>query len=254
MLTVLGAGITAAVVPMISNAVSSGAAKISTGTGLTSPGAPFSWTVALDNNAVLNGCHSWTFPEPITKIPFYDVGTGTHSLAQDETWALDHGGIDDENAAFDITLQGKTDEDVVIRNLRVKVLSRKEPVRGTGISSGMGCGSNLDVRHYSVDLSAPSPQLVLDNADGSTAPPDAQYTVSKSDPEVFCLEAYEGTIMAQHYDETYVYEVDWSQGSQSGTVDISAPDGQPFELDYPPSDDRIYVASNGMWKDAATIQ
>ena len=249
----VGAGVTAAVVPMISGLVTGGAARIGAATGLSSPSAPLSWTVAFDDGQ-LNACHGWTFPQPLAAIPFHDMaGYGRSDGPADEVWALQHGGVDEYSALFDITVQGKTDAAVVIRDLRVKVLSRKASLSGTRIVSETGCGAEVSVRYLSVDLSSAKPELVLNNTDESTAAPAAEYTVSQSDPEVFAIEAYNWTTSGPRHDETYVYEFDWSQGSASGTVDVLAPDGRPFELNNPSDDPTAYTSNQGVWANTDSL-
>jgi hypothetical protein len=238
---------------MIANLVTKGAAKVTAVTGLNAASPPFSWTVSFDNTE-LNSCHSWIFDKPIMKIPFHDMG---NSLASDEIWALGQGGVDSGYAAFDVALQGKTDEDVVIHSVRIKVLSRKPALTGTRITSGSGCGAQIALRYYSADLSSAAPQLVLNNSDGSTSPADAEYKVSKSDPEVFVLDAGIGFAQQDppHIYATYVYEVDWSQGAASGTVDIMAPDGKPFGLTYDNYGQAPdFIGYNGKWTDLRDIR
>jgi hypothetical protein len=133
---------------------------------------------------------------------------------------------------------------VILRDIRIKMLSRTPALKGQTVGGGE-CGGGLALREYRADLSAPNPHLVLKNPFGADSDTPQLYKVSTSDPEVFLLSAFLGTSPAPYY-YTYVYQIDWSQGSSEGTVDIMAPNGKPFGATQPDTGPK-HVAVGGKW-------
>lgn len=246
--TVLAAGITSALIPAISAMVAGGGHQLSDVTGLTPQRLPLSWTVS-HTSAGLDGCHSWTIPKPLAAIGYHDFTAD--SPADEELWALGQGGIDDGAGAIVLTVQGTSDEDVIIRDLRVKVLSRAPAVHGVTITAGTGCGGGVTVRYYSVDVSAAKPRLELQGAHAANAVPiDQEYTVSQSDPEVFFILANVKSPQAREY--TYEFQLDWSQGSTSGTVNLRSSAGKPFAVNGTWGKPE-YLPFDGKWVDSLKI-
>jgi hypothetical protein len=252
------AGVAAAITTATTSLISSGGQKLTDAiapapaaiASATSTELPVAWTVSFASGR-LNECHRWMFAKPIQDIPFRDTSAGdSQNLG---LWALGQGGVDVGAATYTVTLQGQSDTDVVIRNLRIKVLSKKAALPGTTIGLGGGCGGTVSVRHYSVEIGTPNPQLMQVNAAGAATPSDEQYVVSKSDPEVFQLFATIGKQPEAAGSYTFVYQFDWSQGSRSGTVEITGPDGKPFGLTVG-GKGPLYLSYNGNWTDLATIR
>ena len=77
--------------------------------------------------------------------------------------------------------------------------------------------------------------------------------MTRTDPESFLINAYIGS--APHppgsYRYTFVYDIDWSQGSTTGTLEIRGPDRRPFELTRWVSN-HVYVNGTGRWTNATT--
>jgi hypothetical protein len=84
-LTVVGAGLAAAIVPAISAVVTHSATKIATATGVTHAQAPLSWTVSFSNTAD-NDCHTWTFTKPLTDIPVPGNAVDSYSAEEVGRW------------------------------------------------------------------------------------------------------------------------------------------------------------------------
>ncbi|MDT5026455.1 MAG: hypothetical protein QOE61_2881, partial [Micromonosporaceae bacterium] len=133
-------------------------------------------------------------------------------------------------------------EAVIIRDLRVKVVSRAPAIVGTAIMRAADCGGTVSSRNYSVDLTASNPQLLLEDVHGEPTTDHQLYTVSKSDPEVFLLIGH----LTDSGSVTYEYQVDWSQGSHSGTSDIVAPNGKPFAVTTGGTNP-VYLPRDGQW-------
>jgi hypothetical protein len=56
------------------------------------------------------------------------------------------------------------------------------------------------------------------------------------------------------FEYSFVYEIDWSQGSQSGTVTVLAPDGKPFTAAPTIPGDPAYGARDGRWVPMSSLQ
>ena len=197
---------------------------------------PFTATISRSPNE-LNLCTTWVFKKPIAQIPVREFG-GVNSAPADEIWAMRTGGVDVDQAAYTLTLQGSNSSDnVAIQDVRVRVLSRKPAARGTFISSGAGCGGVITVRYFEARLDVPAPQLFP--ASGTASWP---YSISGKSIEEICLEAS----VSGKYEYSYVYDVDWAQGDRSGTVEVRAPGGRPFVL-TPSRGARSYFNNNGKW-------
>ena len=197
-------------------------------------GPPFTWTISRSPNE-LNLCAAWVFQQPIGQIPMRPFG-GVNNAPADESWAMHNGGVDADQAAYTLTLQGTTSDNVAIQDVRVRLLARKPAARGIFVSSGEGCGGLITVRYFEAALESASPQLVP--AAGTVGWP---YTISGKQIEELCLEAS----VSSKYEYSYIYDIDWAQGGVTGTVEIRAPGGRPFVLT--PAGDRGYFSNNGKW-------
>ncbi len=246
-LTTIAAGLAAAIIPVVSGVFSTGGKAILAVTGISGRDGPISWTVSLAAGE-LNACHGWTFAKPISEIPIHDFSDGASS---EGAWALANEGLDNDQTAYTVTVQGASEQSVILRDIRIKVLSRAPAVSGAEVYDGWGCGGRLELRYYTADVSAAQPLLTLMNPDGTDSLANQEYTVSKSNPEAFLLDA--DTATARHmggaYLYTYVYQVDWSQGSNSGTADITMPNGKPFKLNQPKRNaaNPYYMPVAGKW-------
>lgn len=249
--SIIGAAVVAALALLLSKLILTAGDKISQATGISTPTPPFIVTVSRGPEGELNECNAWMFRQPITDIPVQEFN-GTH-IADTETWVIAHGGVDASAAAYSVTIQGTSDQDVILSDIRVKVLARKPALTWpTLIFDGLGCGGRISVRNYSVNLDDATPQLVLTDSAGSVAPP-AEYTVSKSDPEVMTFAARvtspagdSNSAIDSFQEYIYVYQIDWRQGSESGTIEVDAPNGKPFEL-TPYPNESLYQPINGSW-------
>jgi hypothetical protein len=199
---------------------------------------PFGWTVSRAN-AETNGCWGWQFARPISTIPVNSFPTD--SMAAEEKWALHLGGSDVEGGTYSIILQGKGANNVVIQDVRVKVIARKPARPGTIVYYAAGCGGGLSERYIAVNLS--SPALRLTPVNGATTWP---FAISGSDTEDLLIGA-DLAPSSLRYEYYFVYEIDWVQGSHSGTVTIDAPNGQPFTAQPILPGSHGYIASNGKW-------
>ena len=202
------------------------------------PLVPFGVTVSRTNGQV-SDCAAWLFPKPIQEIPYRSL-SGGQDAAADEVWAFRNGAADVDGGGYTITLQGFSSTDnVIIRDVRIEVLSRKPAPGGTVISETMGCGGGLAAQLFRVEVDSPDPQFVAEN--GATRWP---YTISGTDVEYLVVSA--GISPSDRDEYQFVYKIDWSQGSRQDTMTVRAPDGKPFTA-VPNRPGSGYTSDNGHW-------
>lgn len=233
-IAVAGAVATAIVMQMIAP---SPAPRPTSALGASS--VPFGVTVSRTNGE-LSDCASWLFAQPIEKIPYRGL-QGSQNAAADEAWALRNGAADVNGGAYTITLQGNSATDnVVIKDVRIEVLSRKAAQAGTAIYNASGCGGALTAQDFTVQVDSSDPVFVAQNR--ATRWP---YTISSSDTEYLILDAQISPSDRDEYQ--FVYRIDWSQGSRQGTVTVPAPNGKPFTATPLLPGSMTYHSDNGHW-------
>uniref|UniRef100_A0AAU3H1R4 Helix-turn-helix domain-containing protein n=1 Tax=Streptomyces sp. NBC_01401 TaxID=2903854 RepID=A0AAU3H1R4_9ACTN len=140
-------------------------------------------------------------------------------------WAKVLGGVDGGAMKVEITVQGKSDEAVVLNGLHVRVLGRNAALARSAYSMGNGCGSGITPQSFDIDLddSRPQSKPVPGEQAGKPVPAkDFPFRVSSSDVEVFDLDAH-----VEGHDVTWYLELEWSSGGRSGTLRIDD-GGEPF--------------------------
>ncbi|SFR24113.1 hypothetical protein SAMN04488564_107308 [Lentzea waywayandensis] len=196
----------------------------------SSPSKP-SEPLAVAVKSVTDACQmSWVSPKSPTELaPVSDPSIRPNQYA---TWEHSRDGAQASKATFTVTAQGhEATSNVVITGIRVKVLERKPPLKGTLLSGQ--CGEPVNAHYVEVDLDSEQPvsfpdDLAPDTAAELTAqglradPIRLPYSVSSTQPEVFTVVA--GTASC---DCTWVIELDWSAGGKSGVQTVGN-NGKPF--------------------------
>ncbi|MER5894250.1 helix-turn-helix domain-containing protein [Streptomyces sp. NPDC001876] len=140
-------------------------------------------------------------------------------------WARALGGVDGGDMMLEITLQGASQEAVVLKGLHVRVVGREPALAWSAYSMGEGCGSGITPQSFDIDLDdgQPRTQPVAGQDGGSVVPAkDFPYRVSSTDVEVFNLDAH-----VEGHDVTWYLELEWSSGGRSGTLRVDD-NGRPF--------------------------
>ncbi|SED33880.1 Helix-turn-helix domain-containing protein [Streptomyces sp. 2131.1] len=140
-------------------------------------------------------------------------------------WARALGGVDGGGMRLELTVQGTSQQAVVLNSLRVKVLSRRAPVQQPAFSMGEGCGSGIEPQSFDVDLDDSRPSLTpVAGQQGDEVVPakDFPFRVSSSDVEVFDLDAH-----VEGHDVSWYLELEWSSGGRTGTLRVDE-GGKPF--------------------------
>ncbi|MFJ9964592.1 helix-turn-helix domain-containing protein [Streptomyces avermitilis] len=192
-----------------------------TGNTVDRPGSavvPLAWTV---NSQVWElGCaHNYVIDKPPRQVP-------PPPVEQDAAaWAGTQGAVHGRDTMVQISVQGRTSTAVVLEALRVRVVGRDTPARGTVYAMEQGCGGELTPRSFAVDLDAHRPTVrSLAGADSDKTIPAMRmpYRVSAQDPEVLLVKA-----RTESCDCRWYLELDWSSQGRTGTVRIDD-HGRPF--------------------------
>ena len=133
----------------------------------TGQGLPFSAVVRVDSSVVIDqGCRKIVLPGR-----WHNTGTPPEPLtnAGVNQWQFAHHGIDGDETAIVVELQGISDQAVTIDPPQVVVDSRKEPVHGVVAQLSGGCGGELAHRVFAVNLDQQEPVATLEP--GSPYPP-----------------------------------------------------------------------------------
>ncbi|MFE9256028.1 hypothetical protein [Streptomyces sp. NPDC006879] len=116
-----------------------------------------------------------------------------------------------------VTLQAKSDQSIVVTDLRVDVISAR-PVPSTGqVIDAEDCGGGIDVRPFDVDLASRPVSVkpaVIHRADGSQLRnPGFPFKVSAKDPEQLELQ-----FPSVRGDVRFSITVDWVSEGQPGSI------------------------------------
>ncbi|WP_340377772.1 helix-turn-helix transcriptional regulator [Streptomyces sp. SS7] len=181
-------------------------------------GAPLAWTA--DSQVWDGGCgHDYVIAKEPAQVP-------PPPVQQDaEVWAATQRAVPGRQTTVQISVQGKSSTAVVLKALRVRVVSRDAPVAGNAYAMGQGCGSDLPPRNFSVNLDVDRPIAHARPGNDSGKPFPAvefPYRVSADDPEVLQV-----TATTEACDCSWYLELDWSSQGRTGTVRIDD-HGRPF--------------------------
>ncbi|MFE5855541.1 helix-turn-helix domain-containing protein [Streptomyces sp. NPDC056500] len=181
-------------------------------------GTPFSWT--LDQHVWKNECdHAYLVDREPSRVP------PPPAESDAAPWAGSLGAVHGGETMVRVSVQGKTDQAVVLQSLSVRTVARRTPPQENVYLMSVGCGGSLTPRMFDVDLDAPRPlaRSVAGSDAGVEIPAVSfPYRVSASDPEVLLV-----TGRAVSCDCDWYLELEWSSGAQSGTVRIDDR-GRPF--------------------------
>lgn len=156
-----------------------------------------------------------------------------HEIASHGGWSewdeVDEGGAAAGPGQVMITVQGRTDAEVVLTDLEVRVVARREPIHGTAVQRQ--CGDPGVVRWLAVDLDRDPVVPTADQFDEpypftpqwERRPIRFPYTVSLAAAETFVIKA-----STEGCDCDWVIDLYWASQGQSGTLPITD-NGRPFK-------------------------
>lgn len=183
-----------------------------------SAGPPLTWTVNSHRWAV--GCgHTYVIDKSPEQVP-------PPPAPQDASpWAQTQNAVHGEETIVDLTVQGRSDAAVVLEALRVRVVGRSAPLKGTAYATGGGCGGSMGVGSFAVDLDMDRPiaRPIASDDDGTGSRTlSMPFRVSVKDPQVLMVDA-----LTESCDCRWYLELDWSSRGRTGTVRIDD-QGVPF--------------------------
>ncbi|WNI31107.1 helix-turn-helix transcriptional regulator [Streptomyces sp. ITFR-6] len=202
--------------------------------------------------AVTISSYNWEEPcgqyylldEPAANVPPPPVPQDTRG------WARALGGVDGGRMRLELTVQGTSEQAVVLKHLNVRVLNRSAPLKRSAFSMGEGCGSGIEPQSFDVGLDNSRPTLtpVPGLQAGKKVPAkDFPFRVSSNDVEVFDLDAH-----VEGHDVTWYLELEWSSGGQTGTLRIDD-GGQPFRTSsIAGRPEYLYNRQSSKWEAAAS--
>jgi hypothetical protein len=172
-------------------------------------GAPDPLTATLDFDDPV--CEDFTVPKSmVPSLPRKDTGL-------DAEWIYEHGGATLGGPV--LTVQGKSDDAVVLKRLRVVDLHRnRPPSHAIGILSCGPVGGDMNVRYLEVAMDDP-PKIAARPApfpdeEGKQKPAvRLPIKVSNSDPEVFVFKITRPKCFCE-----WRLAIDWTSGGRSGTM------------------------------------
>ncbi|MFD8230987.1 helix-turn-helix domain-containing protein [Streptomyces sp. NPDC059696] len=135
-------------------------------------------------------------------------------------WVAAMGAVPSGEQLLKLTVQGKGEETVVVKDLTVRMAGKRAPLAWNDYAMGypgVGCGGGVPTRFFTVALDATRPGVVPEAGHA-----DFPFKVSESDPEVYYIQAD-----ASAYDVSWYLELTWSSGGRTGTL-IVDDHGRPF--------------------------
>ncbi|MFJ5058987.1 helix-turn-helix domain-containing protein [Streptomyces nigra] len=201
-------------------------------------GVPLAWSV--DSHVWQAGCgHDYVLTRPPEQVPPPPPGQDARA------WATSLGAVHGRQTMVKVTVQGRSSTAVVLEALRVRMVSRAAPMKGTAYAMGHGCGGALTPRYFDVDLDKDRPIARPQDGSDSGNPIPAMrlpYRVSATDPEVLLI-----TAQTADCDCSWYLELDWSSQGRTGTVRIDDR-GRPFRTTGIGSLPRyVYETSERAW-------
>jgi hypothetical protein len=175
------------------------------------------------------GLPEYVIPRPLDQIaapPGQD-----QEIEKREQWAANLGGVQANHMDVQVTILGRSAEPVILTNLRVRIVSRRFPLRGTHITYGP-IGEGVFERYLSVNLDS-SPPKITDSVDQrflvegdpkDEKPVRFPYKVSQTDPEVFYI-----AVNTKKCDCTWIAELFWTTRGKNGSTIIDD-NGRPFRV------------------------
>jgi hypothetical protein len=213
---------------------------------------PFTVAVSVDpqNPVMSEECRQVVLPGP-WRAPAPPLAVTQQAI---NNWEQSHDGVDGIATYVTIILQGTSDQAVTINAPQVAIANRQRPASGpVAQMSGGGCGAEIQIRQFTVNLDQQQPVATFQDGLGLPAVPsisgaieEAQspvFTVSDTDPEYFVVYATTRRSLVR-----WTLNLSWQSMGRSGTLSIG--DGSlPFATSAvnPAGHAFYYLRPNGIW-------
>jgi hypothetical protein len=175
--------------------------------------------------------------QPIAKVPPRPNG-GSDDEAQDRAaleewnrWVRQGGAVRSTFWGVRFTVQGKSEAEVTLTELKIRIVERRPPLGGTKF--GPGGGDPTEFRRLDADLDQVPPKLTSiydpdpiygEIPKAENRPIDFPYRVALSDAETFVVRA-----RTEACDCSWVMDLSWTSQGKTGIVTIDDA-GQPFRI------------------------
>jgi hypothetical protein len=214
------------------------------------PATPFTVVIKTNPSEVIPpSCRTIVFPAPWHNIRPPSIMTDTDV----NKWEGSQNGIDGNQTAVLVELQGLSDQVVTIGQPQVVVTKKKPPMDGPAAELSGGCGGMQETRVFMVDLDQQDPAATL--VTGTPYPPlpagsktirqasSPNFKISASDPEYFVIVATTKKTFSRWY-----LTLKWQSMGKSGVVLIK--DGaMPFGTSaINPAVNAMYSLVAGEWQ------
>jgi hypothetical protein len=159
----------------------------------------------------------------LTDKPIQDVGEPPQEGRSCEgryLWARQMGAIDADSTLVRVTVEGRSDRPIQLKELKVNVLERRAPSTGTHITCP-GRGERPEIRAVSVTLDQLQPKATTSNQDGTPIP--FLFNLTRGQLEVFDI-----TALAPDCECTWEAVLFVQVSGRTHQQTIRDSDGQPF--------------------------
>ena len=181
----------------------------------------------------------WIVDVPLGQLEHWNRTSPPMGEGKLQMWAFTHR-LDSDNNCLELTVEGRTAQAVVLRQVRFQVLKRRPGSTPRGVRldlSSLSLASSMNVRNFEADLGyadvampIPMPLHPYDKKLTADFPyvmqrdttPDFPYSVHQSDPEHFYFSLDYGD-----EDIEWMAELDWLSAGRSGSIRIDDA-GAPF--------------------------
>jgi hypothetical protein len=181
----------------------------------------------------------WIVDVPLDQLEHWNRTSPPMGTGGLQVWAFTRHLETADNNCLELTVEGRTAQAVVLRQVRFQVLKRRPGSAPRGVRldvSSLSLGASMNVRNFEVDLESadvavPVPMPLAPYQKKLTADfpyvlrnttPDFPYSVHRSDPEQFYFSLNYGD-----EDIEWVAELDWLSAGRSGSIRIGDA-GAPF--------------------------
>jgi hypothetical protein len=167
-------------------------------------------------------------PVPVDELPAPPPDSRGYGAR--ETWAVENGGVPADLMEVQVRIAGRSEQPVILTNLRVNVVERRRPLSGTHVVYGP-IGEVVAERFVAVDLDQQPPTITGSVDDRPMGDPSIEpdpinfpYRVRAGEVEVFHLFVTTTTCDCQ-----WNAELSYAVGSEQATISIQS-GNEPFRL------------------------
>lgn len=188
------------------------------------PGSPVAAVVEYDPVDCRSG---WVVPDQ-----------GQREIAS-KGYALPADAVIASGSRVTVTVQGTGGRAVVLQSARVEVVRSVPPPVGLFLRAG--CGSDVELRYFRVDLDRPEPRVVPESGTS-----DFPYRVDQADPEQLVVTPQVTAALVE-----WRLRLAWTSGEESGEL-VLDDHGAPFRTTAVAGSRELCLDGEAMWRPACS--